>query len=135
MRCNARPDRTTVVGRRLEAEGAFAVNPSCRLGAGHDGNHVFQSAMSDHPFDQVIADVKELVGRRSRTVAFQKFTCQHCGARQTMANPNAFHTTGRCEECGLVTDIVANGCNYLLIKSNVKSAEEIIEALKEVRVD
>jgi hypothetical protein len=46
---------------------------------------------------------------------WQKFTCSGCGARQTMETPNVFYTAGKCEECGVVTDIEAQGCNYLLL--------------------
>ncbi len=119
--CGVRPDTTTIVGRRLEAGGAFAAEPLCRLGSGHDGAHVYQSAISDHPFYETANAAERLIDEH--TVVFQKWTCQHCGARETMADPDLFHTTGRCEECGLVTDIVANGCNYMVIKSTVTAAE------------
>lgn len=45
--------------------------------------------------------------KRMKTVITQggkvwvKFTCQHCGARQTSETPNTFHRGGyTCEECG-----------------------------------
>jgi hypothetical protein len=44
---------------------------------------------------------------------FQKWTCAHCGARQTMEQPNTLYTSGKCEECEKVTSI--ENCNYLLI--------------------
>jgi hypothetical protein len=31
-----------------------------------------------------------------------------------MEEPNTFYTTGSCDNCGHVTDIAKNGCNYLL---------------------
>ena len=34
-----------------------------------------------------------------------KFTCKHCGARQTFETPNQFYTQGQCEECGKVSDL------------------------------
>ena len=46
---------------------------------------------------------------------YQKFQCEKCGTPQHMETPNAFYTFGKCEECGHVTDILNNGCNYLLV--------------------
>lgn len=68
----------------------------------------------DHPFDIVVADAERLVNEKGATV-WQKWSCIHCGARQTMATPNKFYTSGECEECGGVTDIQKEGCNYLLM--------------------
>lgn len=45
----------------------------------------------------------------------QKFTCLACGSRQTMAEANKFFTRGKCEECGHITNIEAQGCNYLVM--------------------
>jgi len=42
----------------------------------------------------------------------QKFTCSHCGSRQTMAEQNKLFTSGTCEACGKVTQITK--CNYML---------------------
>lgn len=57
---------------------------------------------------------------------FQKWTCDHCGSRQAMDTPNRIFTSGRCEECGGVTDIAAKGCNYLIITR--ASLPDIIES-------
>ncbi len=46
---------------------------------------------------------------------FQKFTCAQCGERQTMPDPNAFYELGRCEECGHITDIVKEGCGFMMV--------------------
>ena len=67
----------------------------------------------DFAFAEVAEAAERLVGEGF--LVFQKFTCGGCGARQTMDEPNRFFTSGRCEECGHVTDIVAKGCNYLVI--------------------
>lgn len=71
-------------------------------------------AKLDYPFDEVTAEAEKLVAQGA--MVHQKFTCQHCRVRQTMEEPNTFYTSGRCEECGGITDIKARGCNYLLIK-------------------
>ena len=51
----------------------------------------------------------------------QKFTCEHCGARQTIEEKNKFFTKGLCEECRKITDIVKRGCNYLVIINSARS--------------
>jgi len=43
----------------------------------------------------------------------QKWSCQHCGARQTMATANTFYRSGICEACGGTT--VIRGCNYMVL--------------------
>lgn len=66
----------------------------------------------NHPFLEVAATAAAL----PRGSAFhQKFTCGSCGSRQTMEQPNVMYKTGKCEECGALTDIVAAGCNLLVI--------------------
>jgi len=67
------------------------------------------------PFVEIAHACEEHV-RLGRTI-YQKFTCEHCGARQTMGVPNALYTRGKCEECNGITDILHNGCNYVLIYS------------------
>lgn len=71
--------------------------------------------MPDYPFDEVAKTAKEaaLLGAE----VHQKFTCAKCGVRQTIAEPNKFYTKGKCEECGHITDIKAQGCNYLIIRT------------------
>jgi transcription initiation factor IIE alpha subunit len=67
----------------------------------------------DFPFDEIIEAAKKFA--EDGLNVHQKFTCTKCGSRQTIDTPNAFHTHGRCEECDHVTDIVASGCNYMLV--------------------
>ena len=70
--------------------------------------------MLDHPFDEVIANVGRLADQGAR--CYQKFTCGGCGQRLTIEEPNVFHRTGTCDQCGHVTDIEAAGCNFMLIQ-------------------
>jgi hypothetical protein len=48
-----------------------------------------------------------------------KWTCVHCGARQTFVEPNSvYETGGRCEECNKVTDVLQDeraDTNFLAI--------------------
>ena len=67
---------------------------------------------NDYPI-QECADTAEKYIQQGLYV-YQKWTCKNCGSRQTMTEPNIFFESGTCEECGKVTDIKAQGCNYLL---------------------
>lgn len=67
----------------------------------------------DHPFEEVLARAEQLVAEGA--TIFQKFTCANCGARQTMEEKNTFFAEGSCEECGYITNIRAQGCNYLVV--------------------
>jgi hypothetical protein len=69
--------------------------------------------VSDHPFYEVAAAVEGLLA--SGAVIFQKFTCAGCGQRLTMDVPNVLYKTGACDRCDTITDIEAQGCNYLLV--------------------
>lgn len=68
----------------------------------------------DYPIQDCIDAVREKM-ESGRWHVHQKFTCQHCGSRQTMPTPNKFYATGLCEECDSVTNIEERGCNYMLI--------------------
>ena len=84
--------------------------------------------MKVYPFPEVVARVKEIIegtstnenylafrklsGPNSRVEVYQQFNCAACGTKQTMPDPNVLYTSGRCEECGAVTDIARDGCNY-----------------------
>ena len=68
---------------------------------------------TDYPFDEVCKAADKLVGEGHDV--YQKFTCSLCGSRQGMQTPNVFHISGKCELCGTITDIRAQGCNYMLV--------------------
>lgn len=67
----------------------------------------------DFPFEDVLARAEILVSQGA--TVWQKWTCAHCGSRQTMEDKNAFYVEGSCEECGETTNIRAQGCNYLIL--------------------
>ena len=67
----------------------------------------------DFPFDEVVQRADELI--RGGAKVYFKFTCEGCGARQTFDVPNVAYKTGKCEECGHITDIERNGMNYVLV--------------------
>lgn len=67
--------------------------------------------MKLHPFYEVTAQANRLIREGADT--YQQFNCAHCGVKQTMPDANVFHTKGKCEECGGVTDIERDGCNFM----------------------
>jgi hypothetical protein len=68
--------------------------------------------MKLHPWGEVIEAANKFIEQGHEV--FQQFNCEHCGAKQTMDEPNKFHMLGKCEECRKVTNIRMNGHNYLL---------------------
>jgi hypothetical protein len=82
----------------------------------------------DGPILEVAAAAEEMIARGATT--WQKFTCAHCGSRQTMAEPNTFYLQGDCEECGKRTDI--DQCGYLMVMTKDPGlAEKIIDLQRE----
>ena len=68
----------------------------------------------DFPIDDVAKQANERIDAvGGRAIVHQKWTCRHCGSRQTMEDKNVFHRSGRCEECGNIT--VISKCNYVMI--------------------
>jgi transcription elongation factor Elf1 len=74
--------------------------------------------MADHPIHDCIKTASELISQGHEI--YQKFTCDKCGSRQTIDEPNKFYATGQCEECGHITDMRIKGCNYLAIMKRRK---------------
>jgi predicted RNA-binding Zn-ribbon protein involved in translation (DUF1610 family) len=54
--------------------------------------------MPDQTFEELLPQCAELLSNGHTFWA--KFTCQHCGARQTSDQKNVFHKSYICEECG-----------------------------------
>ena len=69
----------------------------------------------DYPFYDVAETAQKMID--DGFTIHQKFTCEHCGNRLTIDEPNRFYTTGKCDKCNKITDIKRNGCNYLAISS------------------
>ena len=69
--------------------------------------------MKLYPWDEVCATVDKLIKQGAN--CFQQFNCEHCGAKQTMEQPNVFTMLGGCEECGKITNIKKNGMNYMVV--------------------
>jgi hypothetical protein len=66
----------------------------------------------DKPFEQIVAECLDLLNNNCHF--FQKFTCEKCGARQTIVDEDLLYTKGKCEECNHVTNLEEKGCGYML---------------------
>ena len=62
---------------------------------------------NDSPIDEVAKLALEVIQHGG--IIHQKWTCAHCGARQTMEVPNTFFRRGQCEECNQITPIIICG--------------------------
>ena len=66
---------------------------------------------NDYPFEVIAESVAK--HRAEGHTFHQKWTCRHCGSRQSMGEANTLYRSGRCEECKQVT--IIEKCNFLLI--------------------
>lgn len=66
----------------------------------------------DYPFYECAATAEKLIEKGAEI--YQKFSCEKCGQRLTIEEPNRFYMTGDCDKCGHVTNIVERGCNYMV---------------------
>ena len=74
--------------------------------------------MNLHPFYEVAENAQRKIAEGWNV--YEQFNCAHCGAKQTMSDPNRFHKKGKCEECGKVTDIEKDGCNFMAVSGGAK---------------
>jgi len=65
----------------------------------------------DFPLIEMVKEAEAHVV--SGSTVWQKWTCGHCGSRQTMEEPNKFYVSGKCEECGQIT--IIEKCGYTLL--------------------
>jgi hypothetical protein len=70
------------------------------------------STQLDFPFWDVAHQAARLIVQGA-TVR-QKFTCVGCRSRLTAEVANQLFKTATCQACGVVTDIEARGCNFLV---------------------
>ena len=72
---------------------------------------VEKSKMKLYPFWEVAQSFKEAMDEGAE--CHQQFNCAKCGVKQTIEEANRFFQSGKCEECGHVTDIEHDGCNWM----------------------
>jgi DNA-directed RNA polymerase subunit RPC12/RpoP len=68
--------------------------------------------MKVYPFKKVVKALEEKLAQGWDF--YLQFNCANCGTKQTIDTPNIIYKTGRCEECGHITNIEHDGCNYML---------------------
>jgi hypothetical protein len=71
--------------------------------------------MKLHPFYDVVDNAIGNVHLKQGGTVFQQWLCHHCGVKQTMGLENQFYKKGKCEECGEITDIEQDGCNFMAL--------------------
>jgi DNA-directed RNA polymerase subunit RPC12/RpoP len=86
---------------------------------------VIQNVPKDHPFAEIAAAMEKHASKGH--MCYQKYTCAGCGQRLGMNEPNVLYRTGKCDHCGHVTDIEAQGCNYLLEMHGPATVDEFIK--------
>lgn len=69
--------------------------------------------MKKHPIGDCVLGALATIKKGGKI--HQKFQCARCNAYNYMEVPNAFYESGECSDCGHVTDIVKDGCNYVAI--------------------
>lgn len=72
---------------------------------------------NDYPLEEIVKAAAEII-KTGDFMVLQKFSCEHCGQRLTISEPNKIYTEGTCDKCGKVTDIRKHGCNYVLLSDN-----------------
>jgi len=78
---------------------------------------------NDYPLIDCVTEAEILV--KKGVIVYQKYTCDHCGSRQTIDVPNKFYLQGECEECKEITDIGKKGCNYIAYAKGAQAQEAI----------
>lgn len=69
---------------------------------------------TDLPIDELMEAANDVRLRgRGRVDIHFKYTCEKCGARNTLAEPNTLYQFGECEDCGHHTRITRGG--YLIV--------------------
>jgi hypothetical protein len=138
MICAAKPELADpIVRQHYEQMGLHRADPACWLDSGHLDRHRFRTD-SDHPLVQCANTAADVLRQNPVASFFQKFTCEWCGARQTMAEAGKFFTTGECEECGRVTNIEEAGCNYIVvaqIAGDASAFAQLMDALEKAADD
>jgi hypothetical protein len=74
--------------------------------------------MNLHPFDEVVANARQRMSEGWEI--HLQFNCAYCGTKQTFAEKNYFSGRGACEECGRVTSLMTNGCNFMAMKGGAR---------------
>jgi hypothetical protein len=83
--------------------------------------------MKLYPWNEIVEAVGALVDKGIQI--HQQFNCEKCGAKQTMDQPDTLFTSGICEECGHETNIVRNGCNYMVHAQTPQAVDALLKRM------
>jgi hypothetical protein len=75
----------------------------------------------DLPRDELIMAANDALNRYPGCVVHFKFTCDNCGRRCTLSDPNTLYEQGECDQCGHLTPITQGGFSLWLNSSLEKS--------------
>ena len=68
----------------------------------------------DLPREQLAALAEQALGSGGQRKIYFKFTCRHCGARCTFAEPNTLFETGECNVCNGISPVNEGGFMMVL---------------------
>lgn len=63
----------------------------------------------DLPREELLALAEDFKRKCPNAELFFKFTCQHCGERNTFTKPNVLFEKGTCSHCGKTTPVSKGG--------------------------
>jgi hypothetical protein len=75
----------------------------------------------DFPLDECAQMAIEFLMEHPTGTFHQKWTCNHCGERQTMAVAEKFFRAGICEECKQTS--VIKECGFLVVVGGYRDKE------------
>ena len=70
--------------------------------------------VTDLPRDELVRRAQEALDRYPGAEVRFKFTCEECGERCMLAEPNTLHERGICSRCDHATEITEGGFALLL---------------------
>ena len=86
---------------------------------------------NDHPLDEVAAAAEREMAQGK--LVYQKWSCELCGERIAMSEPNKFWTKGKHDDCpiepGHIT--ILKGCNYMVVSAGTPEGEAVIKTMRQ----
>ncbi len=68
----------------------------------------------DLPRDELMQAADDALKRYPGAEIHFKFTCEHCGERCSLSDPNVLYESGECSNCGQLTPITQGGFSLWL---------------------
>jgi Zn finger protein HypA/HybF involved in hydrogenase expression len=74
----------------------------------------------DLPRWELMKLAQEALERYPEALVHFKYTCEHCGERCTLEEPNQLYEYGLCHKCGQETEIVQGGMTLVFTMGGEK---------------